>query len=162
MTPEDEAFNSIVDHIHLNKNLLLISAHPPSGKSYFTDLIRIPSPLQNKTGNRRAHIDIIFCSKQYLYLCEVKGTSKQAREDILKLRSMRDHYTFEKLSKLISDRLTQLNILLKSCNELVLAIGCNTVDSDLEQDILYIQTKGNKLSLRGYSNSIIISDFNLS
>ena len=160
MSLEDEAFNALTAFICFNKNLELISAHPPSGKSYFTDLIRIPSPTQNKTGNRRAHIDIIFCSKQYLYLCEVKGTAKEANEDIIKLRSIRDYYQLDKLKNFIIERLTQPYSFLKCCSELVLAIGCTKVDSKLEQDILYIQAEdANSVTLKGNLSKSISLDF---
>ncbi len=82
MTLEDIAFDRIVDFIRNNDNFDLLSAHPPSGKSYFTDLIRIPYPHKNIAAGRRSNIDIIFCSSRYLYLCEVKGIADESDDDI--------------------------------------------------------------------------------
>ena len=162
MTKEDIVFNVIVDYITTNKNFSLLSAHPPSGKAYFTDLVRIPTPNQDKTGARRAHIDLIFCSKKLLYLCELKGSSSESKEDIEKLLSIQEHYSLANLKQFISNRLTSPSLYLKSCQDLVLAIGCSSINSHLTENFLYIRvTEHQKIELMGKSNEFILDDFNL-
>jgi hypothetical protein len=90
----------------------------------------------------------------------VKGTAKEANEDIIKLRSIRDYYQLDKLKNFIIERLTQPYSFLKCCSELVLAIGCTKVDSKLEQDILYIQAEdANSVTLKGNLSKSISLDF---
>lgn len=162
MTKEDIVFNVIVDYITNNKNFSLLSAHPPSGKSYFTDLVRIPTPSQDRTGARRVHIDLIFCSEKFLYLCELKGSSDESKEDIEKLLSIQTHYSLPNLKQFILNRLTSPSLYLESCQDLVLAIGCSSINSQLANNFLYILvTKEKKIELMGKSNKFILDDFNL-
>ena len=162
MTPERIVFDTIVDFINSNSNFSLISAHPPNGKSYFTDLVRIPTPTQNRTGARRAHIDLIFCSETFLYLCELKGSSSESEEDIEKLLNIKDHYSLPKLKRFISSRFTRRSPFLESCQDLALTIGCGSINSPLAEDFLYILVTENKhIELRGRSNELILDDFNL-
>ena len=162
MTQERIVFDTIVDFINANSNFSLISAHPPNGKSYFTDLVRIPTPTQNRTSARRAHIDLIFCSETYLYLCELKGSSSESEEDIEKLREIKEHYSLPKLKQFISSRFTSQSPVLESCQDLALTIGCASINSPLAEDFLYILVTENKhIELRGKTNELILEDFNL-
>ena len=162
MTQERIVFDTIVDFIAANSNFSLLSAHPPNGKSYFTDLVRIPTPNQNRTGARRAHIDLIFCSETLLYLCELKGSSSESEEDIEKLLSIKDRYPLPELKQFITNRLTSQSLYLESCQDLVLTIGCASINSPLSENFLYILVTENKqIEIRGRSNELILDDFNL-
>ena len=163
MTQEDMVFDAIVDFITANSNFSLLSAHPPSGKSYFTNSVRIPTPNQNRTGARRSHIDLIFCSETLLYFCELKGSSSESKEDIEKLLSIKNHYSLPELKQFISSRLTsRRSLYLESCQDLVLTIGCASINSPLDENFLYILvTEHKQIELRGRSNELILDDFNL-
>ncbi|WP_223907951.1 hypothetical protein [Geobacter sp. AOG1] len=147
MTQEDIAFDGIIKYITSDPKLHLISAHPPSGKSYTTDLIRFPSPTQKKTGAERYHVDIIFCSSTHLFLCEVKGSTAESQQDILKLNSLISHYSVDKLKKFIIDRLTTKCDLLNLCNNVVICIGAYNLNSNLEDNVLYLISDGSVVGI---------------
>ncbi len=162
MSSEDDAFNRLFSFINANELLNLLSAHPPSGKSYFTDLIRIPTPFEKSTGATRAHIDLIFCSDVILYLCELKGSSRESFEDIEKLRKLESHYTMAQLKKLISSRLSRQSLKLEMTKEIVLAVGCTEINSDIDSSILYVLAENlENIKLYGKITPQIMNDFNL-
>lgn len=163
MTLEDKAFNGILRHIEASDRLSLLSAHPPSGKSYNSDLIRIPSPQQDRTASTRAHIDIIFCSKSFLYLCEVKGDALESDNDIKKLRAIVEMYGVEGLKRLIANRLTHKDLNLRTVQKIIPAIGCASVSCEVERGMLYIiASDEDGLILKGMVPRKVKSDFNLS
>lgn len=161
MTLEDIAFNSIINFLQNNKNFDLLSAHPPSGKSYFTDLIRIPEPIRDGTAAKRYHVDIIFCSDRVLYLCEVKGIADESDDDIAKLKNLKKCYSIQELKKIISDRLTLPSSRLLSVQNIVIAIGATKTGKRIDNEFLYIMAaKNNMLTLIGSVTEEIRSDFN--
>ncbi len=82
MTAETRTYNRLHAALRARQGITLIGGHPPSAKSYDTDLIRIPNPSDPSA---RWHVDLVFCSKETLYLCELKGALSESGDDITKL-----------------------------------------------------------------------------
>lgn len=151
MTEEERAFTVIKDAVQRSEFLELLGAHPPSGKSYYGDLITFRSPRQQSTGAERDHVDLIFCSEQTIYLCEIKGRSSQSGDDIQKLYRLQEHYGVEGIVSAVRKRLSWSSRYLSHVGNVVKCIGCETLDQvQDDKDILYIQASRNNLRLRGH------------
>lgn len=125
-TCEDRVGLFLYDHLAQNSNVTIISYHPPDGKAYATDLIRIPKKKnQSGIGARdRYHVDVIFVVSNFLVLVELKCSLNESEQDILKLREIRDTYSLQELISIITKRLTTASPdLLENIEELVLALG---------------------------------------
>jgi hypothetical protein len=125
-TCEDRVGLGLYKHLANDRNVTLISYHPPDGKAYATDLIRIPKKAKtvNATTRDRYHVDVIFTISNYLVLVELKCSLAESEQDIAKLREIRDTYTLQELISIISRRLTTADPqILENISELVLALG---------------------------------------
>ncbi len=139
MTAEDRAYNRIVTSIETSTRLLLVSGHPPSGKAYFTDLIRIPAPRKSRSASRRWHIDLIFCSRETIYFCELKGRSSESSDDEEKLTELLRAYSLRQLLELIKARSNLPAASFEAIRRAVPAIGCETMDSTPHPGFLYVE-----------------------
>ena len=147
MTSEEIIYFRLLDELESSIKFEVLSAHPPSGKSYSYDLIRIPSPDQNFSGSERDHIDLIFCSNSELYLCELKGSSSESERDIEKLSKISTHYSLDELKLLINKRLSIPTDNLNSVKKLRLCIGAEKLESKLIDQFTYFSIEDNHVKV---------------
>jgi hypothetical protein len=134
-TCEDRVGLVLYKYLAENKKATLISYHPPDGKAYATDLMRIPkkNKIAGSATRDRYHVDIIFIISNYLVLVELKCSLAESEHDISKLREIRDTYSLQELISIISRRLTTSNPkILENINQLVLALGYENSSANIE------------------------------
>jgi len=136
MSLEDIAFNFIISHLKA-KLINIISAHPPSGKAYDTDLIRLPAKNRN---SGRYHIDVIFESEGVLCLTEIKGSTGESADDIIKLRAIVNEYTRLELIKLIRKRSCLETVDWDNINFIVPVIGAAIGGVQCPHDFVFLTT----------------------
>ena len=148
-TCEDNVGLRLKNHLFQNPNTTVLSYHPPNGKAYETDLIRIPKRGVRETAVRdRYHIDLIFVANDCLVLVELKCHLSESGDDIEKLREIRNTYTLPDLLRIIGARLTTTPVeLLHNIRHLVLALGVETIDREIPQDFVVFEAQETKLTL---------------
>ena len=105
----------------------IVSFHPPSGKAYATDIIRIPKVVNGKYTGERYHVDLIVASERVLYLIELKCRLSESNDDITKLREIVRSYGIVGLLNIINKRSTT-GIDLSHINSLVIGLGFQHFD----------------------------------
>ncbi len=129
-TLEDLAYDRLFNRLS-ECSAAILSAHPPSGKAYDAELIRIPAK-QRHAG--RYHIDVIFILGRFLFLCELKGSSSESADDVSKLRDLTKDYTLDQLVSFISKRVNRTDIDWPSITEMVKVIGVVMHDCPMPGD----------------------------
>lgn len=143
-----------------NGNTIVLSYHPPNGKAYETDLIRIPKRgIRNEAIRDRYHIDLIYIVGDCLILAELKCHLSESGDDIVKLREIRDTYPLPDLLRLISARLTTVPAdVVNKVRRLVLALGVESVNAQIPPDFAVYEAKETGISLftgAGLSQEVI-------
>jgi hypothetical protein len=132
-----------------SNNVIILSYHPPDGKAYETDLIRIPKRGIRDTAVRdRYHVDLIFIVGNCLVLVELKCHLSESGDDIVKLREIRETYSLPELTRLISARLTTVpaNVVNK-IERLVLALGVETINANIPSEFAVYEAKESEITL---------------
>ncbi|MCE9608500.1 MAG: hypothetical protein K8U03_26750 [Planctomycetia bacterium] len=133
-TLEDEAYQRLVDRLN-ERRITVISAHPPSGKAYDSELVRIPAKERN---SGRYHADIIFVIDTVLFICELKGKSSESTSDVAKLRGIIADYTVAELVSFIRKRTNVATVNWAAITKVVGLIGVVVGDASLPDDIVSI------------------------
>lgn len=138
---ETRVGEKLISFLSKQNTVDIISFHPPSSKSYQSDLIRIPKINQDGSRSRdRYHIDVIFISQNRLWLVELKCKLSESNADIKKLRELISAYTFDELRGFIQSRITIFpKNDLNKVDKIVLALGVEVVDEEIEKDFVVIK-----------------------
>ncbi|WP_251954539.1 hypothetical protein [Salinibacter ruber] len=153
MTDEEKAFNRIKEEVGNSAHLELLGAHPPSGKSYYSDLITFRPPKQQSTKTERDHVDLIFCSPNDIYMCEVKGRSSKSDQDIKKLDRILQYYEVDGVRNAIDKRLSWNSRNLDEASNVVKSIGCNTLDEVYKrEEFLFIEAGRDSFEVIGHKS----------
>jgi hypothetical protein len=131
---EDQAFDGITRRLYGGAAKVL-SAHPPSGKAYGTDLVRIPAKDRHAG---RYHVDIIFLVDGLLFLTELKGRSSESQDDCEKLARILQDYDVAALVKILRIRVSRDDIDWESVSGAVPAIGVSIMDAAAPPDTVCI------------------------
>jgi|ERR1041385_1716001 hypothetical protein len=149
-TCEDNVGLRLKAALFQNPNTVVLSYHPPNGKAYETDLIRIPKRGLRKSAVRdRYHIDLIFIVGDSLVLVELKCNLSESSDDINKLREIKDTYPLEDLKRLIAARLTTVSTdVLDNINDIVIALGVEIINSEVPNDFVVFEAKEAGITVR--------------
>jgi len=143
-TLEDLAYERIVNRLS-EKRVLILSAHPPSGKAYDTELIRIPA--RNRHAGRY-HIDLIFIIEPFLFLMELKGKTSESSDDVAKLQKLFADYDLPELLKVIRKRVNRTDVKWCQVKQAVPVIGATIADAAIPSDFVLVSaTDDNAISL---------------
>jgi hypothetical protein len=134
-TEEDIAFERIMQRL-AEKQAIVLSAHPPSGKSYDTELIRIPARDRNAG---RYHLDLIFVLNEFLYLVELKGRLSESSQDILKLRKLLSEYSLSEILRFVRKRVNRKGVNWEEIRYAVPTLGCTKCDCSLPADFAVLE-----------------------
>lgn len=133
---EDGVYEWILQRLR-ESDARVLSAHPPSGKAYDTDLIRIPSRRQNAG---RYHVDVIFTCRDLLFLLELKGRSSECDGDVKKLRAILSDHDLSSLLAILRRRISVDNVNWDDIQAVVPAVGVAILTVPLPKDIVAIVT----------------------
>lgn len=154
MTPEARVYERLRDRLLRHPEIHLVSLHPPSGKSYDTDLIRFPVFRNGVRTRERSHVDVVFVWKETLFLIELKGNSSESLEDTAKLRELRDQIGIEELLQIIAKRYRALAWnSLRPIKTLVLGLGVEKHEGPTAPDFVVIVVQQNIIGHAGTSVS---------
>ena len=78
--------------------------HPPSAKTYFGPLVRIPRKSFGARTRDRYHLDGIVQIQNFLMLVELKGDSSGLATDVEKLKELMSAYDLRELKGLLESR----------------------------------------------------------
>lgn len=134
-TCEDQVAQDLFLWFSARPNAKIISYHPPSSKSYPTDLLRIPRKVRGVRTRERYHIDLVVVEEVFLFLIEFKCKLSESVNDITKLREIEENYSLEELIQYIQRRTTVLSEEEKSqlgdVQYLILSLGFRDSDFPL-------------------------------
>jgi len=154
VTAEERVFDRLRKGLLRSEEIRVISLHPPSGKSYDTDLIRFPVIQDGVRTRKRAHVDAVFVWEWALFLVELKGKSSESADDTAKLRDLRDHIGLEELLRVIRRRqFGDPQGSLGKIDTLVLGLGVGQHDITTESDFLVLELGGKTTGYAGKSVS---------
>lgn len=140
MSCEDEVFGRLRAKLTNQKNVQIISLHPPSGKAYETALVGFPIFDQGTRTRGRSHVDTIFISSQALFLLELKCFSHESADDIEKLRRIRDQLGLTCVIEVISKRVPDIGSdRLNMIQELILGLAVEHHDTELPEDFIILE-----------------------
>lgn len=126
---EDRVAIALYEWLSQIPNTRVVSFHPPSGKAYDSDLLRIPKRVGRMRTRERYHVDVVFINCGVLFLIELKCRLSECDHDILKLREIRDSNGLKGILELIQKRSTGDNCM-KDITDLVLGLGFEIADSE--------------------------------
>lgn len=126
-TCEDRVVDALYRWLVDRQNCHILSFHPPSGKAYGTDLLRISKKSAGVRTRERFHVDLVFTEGSFLFLAELKCRLSECNDDIAKLREIRDTYELVELLDLICRRMTT-GWQVKGIQTLVLCLGFEILD----------------------------------
>lgn len=109
------------------KSCQIVSFHPPSGKAYGSDLVRIPRRSGGDRTRERYHVDVVVAEGEFLLLLELKCRLSESDADVAKLRDIRESYAITELLELIRRR-TTTSADLSGVRKLVLGLGYEVQD----------------------------------
>lgn len=138
MTSEDIAFARLWELYIGNPAVEIHSAHPPSGKSYRTPLVRIARFRHGEHTRERYHIDYILQVGPLLVLQELKGMLSESGSDVGKLRGITTDYTIPSLVRVLERRVANPAIL-SSISAVTLSLGCIAMDAPVPPDFLVFE-----------------------
>lgn len=128
-TCEDRVAELLYGWFENRKSCQIVSFHPPSGKAYSSDLVRISRRSRGNRTSDRYHVDVVVVEGEFLLLLELKCRLSEAGEDVAKLRDIRDSYTVTELLELIRRR-TTTSADLSGVRRLVLGVGYEIQDQE--------------------------------
>ncbi len=148
-TCEDNVGLRLKNSLFKNSDVVVLSYHPPNGKAYETDLIRIPKRGVRRTAIRdRYHIDLIFIVNDCLVLVELKCYLSESDDDIDKLREIRDTYALAELLSIIGARLTTVSDeVLENVRRLVLALGVESINREIPPEFVVFEAQETDLNI---------------
>jgi hypothetical protein len=149
-TEEDLAFERIMDRLRI-KRVTVLSAHPPSGKAYDTELIRIPARAKHAG---RYHLDAIFVLDEFLFLMELKGRLSESSHDITKLQGLLSEYSLADILKFVRKRVNRADVPWETIKQVVPSLGCILCDCSLPADFVVVESKTSDLVRCYVGNSI--------
>lgn len=149
LTCETRVGNHLILWLQKQPEIAIISYHPTSAKAYQTELIRIPKlTVDGKRTKERYHIDLIFISRQTLWLVELKCKLSESLDDIAKLLEIQQRYTTEQLRSIILSRLTAVEPeKLNTVSSLVLSLGVEIVDTPIPENFKVFQVTEKEVNL---------------
>src|SRR5687768_17520124 len=104
LSREDKVFYRLVSHYQDRPDVIVHSAHPPSGKTYLGVLVRLRKRECGRAKRDRYQVDLILQVGSVLLLQELKGAASELRNDISKLRTMMGSYTLVEFRNIMRPR----------------------------------------------------------
>lgn len=104
MSIEDDVFRRLWALYVAESNVVIHSAHPPSGKAYHTAHIPFRRKDLGAGAGRRYHLDYIVQIGDVLLLQELKGRDSESSDDITKLETFMDEYPLDRLLPIMRRR----------------------------------------------------------
>jgi hypothetical protein len=126
---EDRVSDALYAWFSKKPALQIVSFHPPSGKAYGTDSIRIPKVLDGHRTRDRYHIDALVIGGSFLFLFEFKCRLSECDDDVAKLREINKCYRPDALVDLIRRRVT-VDLDLSPVKHIIPGLGFEVKDRD--------------------------------